>query len=161
MPITAPTLELPATLLAEITIAVQALLMDYGPRNNLLRVPEFAPSDYAAAAVQVLREFNHAPPQHIRATSFEEVPEYVQVVGTAKWLLFAAMTNKLRNAVQISSDDDEVIGLDSQGPAYQGLFGQLSQMADKAVTDYKIQLNLNSAYGGMGSGYAYTLRSRN
>jgi hypothetical protein len=161
VPIIAPTLNADDDPLFALKTDIQFILLDFASRNTLTWKTEFHPDDIEFAMRMVLSLYNDTPPRVRAVDTIDQIPLHISAMGCAMYLLFMAGVNKTRNRVSMSTDDDETINLDDQGPQWRQMYSGLRLEWRERVDDYKIPFNLDAAYDGLGSGYAWTDRNRN
>jgi hypothetical protein len=101
----------------------------------------------------VLARYNRIEPRHIVATTLDDIPLDLRIIGVCGFLLKAAMHLQARNQVSLSSDDDEAVGLFDKAPLYNQMAEGHLQDFDRSVAQYKMQRNINGVSGQLGSGY--------
>lgn len=159
MPVSAPNTEA-SSQYTRLREQLRIFLLDRPGLNPLLanRV-EFTDDQISLAVEMMLSRYNTTPPTHLTARDIESVPLHLRLIGTAGYLLRGISAHQLRNQVNISSDDDEAIGLFDKAPQYSQMGSQLLSDFEQEVSAYKIAQNHNSVGGQVGSGYTHGPRA--
>lgn len=159
MPVSAPDSQA-STQYTRLREQLRIFLLDRPGLNPLLanRV-EFTDDQISLAVEMMLSRYNTISPSHITAPDIERVPLHLRLIGTAGYLLRGVSAHQLRNQVNISSDDDEALGLFDKAPQYSQMGGQMLSDFDQEVSLYKTAQNHNSVGGQIGSGYTHGPRS--
>lgn len=136
---------------------VTQFLRDYGEYNLLLDAAEFSPDDVEKAMRFTVSRFNALTPTSTYATS--NFPnEWLLLIGTCSHLMQSEAFLQLRNQVTYRDGDVENIGVDDKLALYQQLSANLAKDWNNHAQKIKQQINMESAYGSLSSGYRY-LRS--
>lgn len=132
---------------------VQRWLRDYPEYNILLDAVEFSEDDVEAALDFAVSEFNaHTPITAYDGDSFPN--RWILLLGTARHLLTSEAFHQLRNEVHVQ-DGSLPVGIDDKASAYISLRNALTNEWRSIVKDMKQQINMESGYGGVSSGYRY------
>lgn len=145
---------------------VRAFMRDYagqvpntGALNVLLDDVEFSDTDIARAIRFTAYKYNAMTP--VTNITPEVMNPYVLLLGTAAFLLRSESMRQLRNQATVQDGDVQPIGIDDKAQLYM----QASKMIDDEYTQYargiKTQMNMESAYGSIGSGYRSVARNHN
>lgn len=134
-------------------------MRDYPDRNILLEDVEFSQEDVNQALRMVTSAYNSTTPiTSITPDSWPYGQEYLMLLGVAWYLIMSATFLQLRNQATYQDGDIAPIGIDDKFPLYMALWQSLKQTWDEMVKTTKTQLNLESSYGNLSSGYRNVAR---
>lgn len=147
-----------ATALAESGEVVRIFLRDWANRNRLTLRQEWSDAEVNNALRMALHHFNGAPPMVVTYPQYQDAPEHMRhywlPMGAAGLLIQGLGLQQLRNQVQLTTDDDEVVGVDQNGQLHMQVGVNLFDVYKQWVDETKVSVNLNSAYGRISSPYA-------
>jgi hypothetical protein len=132
-------------------------IFNTGIVNVLLDNVEFSDDEIDNALVFATHRYNALTP--ISNVTQDLINPYVLYLGAVAFLLRAESYRQVRNQATLQDGNVAPIGIDDKALLY-------SQLADKASEEFlmmaksiKIQLNMQAAYGGFGSGYRNVARN--
>ena len=135
---------------------VRRFMRDYPDRNIFLEDVEFSQEDVNQALRMVTSAYNSTTPiSSITPDGWPIGQEYLMLLGVAWYLIMSGTFLQLRNQATYQDGDIAPIGIDDKFPLYMALWQSLKQSWDEMVKTTKTQLNLESSYGYIGSGYRY------
>lgn len=131
---------------------IREILWDRFPEDNfLLDAVEFSEEQVAKAVWQVVDKWNETPPNVGTFTAASFPWRHHHALGAAARLLRQAAINQARNTLQYQAGG---VGVKDKGK--HGDYTQLSQMLEREFTEWmankKIELNISTFYGRLGSG---------
>lgn len=133
---------------------VRRFMRDYPNKNILLDDVEFSQADVNQGIRMVTSVYNVMTPiSQITPESWPQGSEYLLLLGTAAYLMKSAAFLQVRNQATYQDGDIAPIGIDDKFPLYMNFAQMLQQEWDALAKSYKTQLNLESAYGSLSSGY--------
>lgn len=133
---------------------VTQFLRDYGEYNILLDAVEFTEDDIEKAMYFAAQRYNALTP--ISSVTAENFPnEWLLLIGTCIHLLQSEAFLQLRNQATYRDGDIENIGVDDKFPLYQQLSASLASDWTNTAQKIKQQLNMESCYGSLSSGYRW------
>lgn len=135
---------------------VRMLMRDVPGNNVLLDDVQFTDEDILRAIRLAANQYNTLPPNG--NVGWRLIPEHILFLLTASWLLLSESFLQIRNQVSVPSDGLGVIGIDDKWSQYAQLRESLRAQGLEAAKQYKVQQNLETAYGSLASGYAYVSR---
>jgi len=138
---------------------VRMLLRDRAPNNLLLNDVQFTNGDIDRAVKFAVGEYNLVSP--VTTVGWRLVPEPVLFLLTASYLMLSESFLQLRNQVSVPTDGLGVIGIDDKSAQYAQMRSILKEEGLNGAKQFKVQQNLESAYGSLSSGYAHVSRFRN
>lgn len=144
------------TRFTEINNMVRLFLRDRAEFNLLLDDVQFSTQDIENAVRLTLSELNVMPP--VTSFTIDDTPEYLLVLGTARYLAYSEAFLQVRNQVSFQSDDNEAVGIDDKYALYMQLQNDLRAEWKEAARRFKDNKNAESGYGSMSSGYANVTR---
>lgn len=127
-----------------------------GQENILLDNVEFSDADVERAIVFTVAKYNAITP--MSNISEAGLNKYVLLNGVVCFLLKSEAIRQLRNQATAQQGDVSPIGIDDKTQLYQQLSQLFCAEFDTMARAIKTQLNMESAFGGFGSGYANTAR---
>ena len=133
---------------------VTRFLRDQADFNILLDAVQFTEDDIEAAIDMAVSEYNAITP----LTSYDQdnfPSKWLLLMGTVAHLLMSEAFLQLRNQATYQDGDVQNIGLDVKSAAYTQLAAQIKSEWKSASAEVKQQINMESAYGSLGSGYRY------
>ena len=149
-----PIVATPATPIIVTLDEVRRFMRDYPNKNILLEDVEFSQEDVNQGVVMVTSAYNVMTPiSMIDPTGWPSGSKYLLLLGVAWYLIKSAAFLQLRNQATYQDGDIAPIGIDDKFPLYMQLWQALKQEWDEMTKLYKTQLNLESAYGNLASGY--------
>ncbi len=138
---------------------VRRFMRDYPDKNILLEDVEFSQEDVNQALRMITSAYNSTTPiSMITPSSWPQGTEYLQLLGVAWYLIMSGTFLQLRNQATYQDGDIAPIGIDDKFPLYMALWQSLKQIWDEMVKTTKTQLNLESSYGTLSSGYLNVAR---
>jgi hypothetical protein len=156
-----PVVLTPATPFVVTEEKIRMFLRDYalevlpgGQGNIILDDVQFTIAELDNAIEMAVSAFNGMTP--ISSYTRETFPnEYLLLIGAARFLMMSESFHQLRN--QISAQDGDVTpsGIYEKANAYVALAQTLKQEWQEIARPMKNQLNMEGAYGYVGSGYSY------
>lgn len=155
MPITATPASPRMLTIARIRMAMRDIagsIPNTGDFNVLLDNVQFS-DDELNNAIQFAAEWYNSitPISNVRP---DRINNFVLYTGVVSFLCQSEQVKQLRNDMDLQDGDVAPIGKDKKHQFY----GQLAQVAaqrfEERAQKVKIQLNMQSCYGGFGSGYA-------
>lgn len=154
-----PIVATPATPIVVTVDQVRRFMQDYPNKNILLDDVEFNQDDINQGVEVVTSAYNATTPlSNISVNGWPASFQYLLLLGCAWYLIKSATFLQLRNQTTYQDGDIAPIGVDDKFPQYMQLWQTLKAEWDGLVKDAKIQLNLESAYGSLGSGYRNVAR---
>jgi hypothetical protein len=133
---------------------VTQFLRDYGEYNILLDEVEFSPDDINKAMHFAVQRFNALTPTSTYTT--DNFPnEWILLIGTCSHLMMSESFLQLRNQATYRDGDIENIGVDDKFALYQQLSANLANDWNTHAQKIKQQINMESAYGSLSSGYRW------
>lgn len=154
-----PVVATPATPIIVTVDEVRRFMRDYPDKNILLDDVEFSLEDINQAIDHVTSAYNAVTP--ISSISPEGWPanlRYVLLLGVAWYLIKSCAFLQLRNQATVQDGDIAPIGIDDKFPLYMQWHRELKNEWDLLVRQIKTQLNLESGYGSLSSGYVNVSR---
>lgn len=149
-----PVVATPASPVIVTLDEVRRFMRDYPNRNILLDDVEFMQEDIEQAVVYVTGAYNAMTPlSSISPQGWPQNLRYLLLLGIAWYLIKSATFLQLRNQATYQDGDIAPIGIDDKYPQYMALWQALKQEWDEMTKNAKIQMNLESAYGKLSSGY--------
>jgi hypothetical protein len=159
MPITATPASPRMLTLTRIRMAMRDVagqIPNTGDYNVLLADVQFSDDEINNAIQFTVESYNSITP--ITNIRQDQVNNYILYLGVVAFLCQSEQIKELRNDMDLVDGNVAPIGKDKK----HQLYGQLAQVAlqkfEERAKSYKIQLNMQSAYGGLGSGYANVAR---
>lgn len=128
---------------------VENILLDGGP--------EFSDADIDRAVKYTTHRYNAITP--ISSLSAESINPYVLLIGSVCFLLNSESWRQARGQTTGLQDGDATTNLDDKAALYSQLAQLMCQEFKEMAKDIKVQLNMQSAWGGIGSGYRGVSRS--
>ena len=130
-----------------------------GQGNILLDDVQFTPAELTFAIEMAVSNFNVITP--LSSFTPENFPnKYLLLLGTARFLMVSESFHQLRNQASVQDGDIAPSGIYDKHQFYLGLAQQLRQEWTELGQKLKIQNNMESAYGFLGSGYKNVSRHR-
>lgn len=155
MPVTAT----PATPTVVSRAQVRMFMRDRPGNNILLDDVQFTDDELNLAIEMTVSAYNAVTPQtSLTPIGFPLHLRYVLLVGVARFLLVTESFLQARNQATVQDGDVSPIGIDDKAALYAQLSKNLKDEWDELVRGIKTQNNMESAYGGLGSGYAGVTR---
>jgi len=156
-----PVVGTPAVPSAVTVDQVRRFMRDYPNRNILLDDVEFTQEDVEQAVIFVTSAYNAMTPiSSIDPEGWPAYLRYLQLLGIAWYLIKSATFLQLRNQATYQDGDIAPVGVDDKFSQYMNLWQALKAEWDEAVKAAKIQMNLESGYGSLASGYRNVARYR-
>jgi hypothetical protein len=132
---------------------VRRFLRDFASNNVLLDEVEFEDEDVRDATKYAIAEYNAMTP--ITSVTEDNFPnDWVLLLGICAHLFRSESFLQLRNQATYQ-DGDIQVGIDDKFAFYDGLADKLKAEWKQIAKDIKKQLNMESAYGSLSSGYRY------
>ena len=161
MPITATPASPRMLTLARIRMAlrdVAGAIPNTGDFNVLMDNVQFSDDEMNNALCFTTDWYNAITPMLGRANQ-DSINNYVLFLGVVSFLSQGEQVKELRNAMDLQDGDVAPVGKDKN----HQLWGQISQLAAQRFEDMtkkiKIQLNMQSTYGRLSSGYVGVARN--
>jgi hypothetical protein len=134
-------------------------MRDYPDKNILLDDVEFSQAEVDQALRYVTSLYNVVTPiSSLTVDGWPAGTEWIQLLGVSWYLVRSASFGQARNQLTYQAGDIAPVGIDDKFTLYQNLAQTLKMEWDTLVQEYKIQLNLESCYGSVSSGYRYSVR---
>lgn len=163
MPITATPATPRMLTIARIRMAmrdVAGAIPNTGDANVLLDGVQFSDEEIENALNFTVEWYNSITPL-IGNARRDNINNYVLYLGATSFLCQAEQLKQARNEMQLQDGDVANIGKDAK----QSYYGQMAQVAaqrfEQKVKEIKIQINMESAWGAVSSGYRSTARNHN
>lgn len=155
-----PVVATPATPIVVTVDQVRRWLQDYPNKNILLDTVEFEQEDINQGVEMVVSAWNVMTPiSNITPASWPQAFRYLLLLGIAWYLMKSAAFLQVRNQATYQDGDIAPISEFDKFPLYMQLAQTLKAEWDQAAKDAKIQLNMESAYGSLSSGYRNVSRN--
>lgn len=149
-----PVVATPATPIIVTLDEVRRFMRDYPNKNILLDDVEFSQADIEQGIVFVTSAYNTVTPlSSIDPTGWPQNLRYLLLLGLAWYLIKSATFLQLRNQATYQDGDIAPIGIDDKFALYMSLWQSLKQEWDEMTKLAKTQMNLESMYGSLSSGY--------
>ncbi|MEM4206445.1 MAG: hypothetical protein QXQ43_04115 [Nitrososphaerota archaeon] len=151
MPITAtPTNNIPVVTVEE----VRVFMRDLPKYNKLLDDFQFSQREVDFAIDLTVEEFNSFPPPIQKFTVDNFPSKYILLLGVVGNLLSSESILQLRNQVNSTDGDVVPLDIDNKSPQYQQLGNYYKAMFKELSLLKKQEINIESCYGRIPSGYA-------
>jgi hypothetical protein len=131
-------------------------IADTGVINVLLDNVEFSDTDLDAALNYTVDFYNAMTP--ITNVSFTYLPRVILLYGIAAHLMTSEGIRQLRNQATVQDGNVQPIGIDDKHSLYMQWSQYLRQQYNELARAFKNQKNMESAFGGMSSGYLNVTR---
>jgi len=128
-----------------------------GSVNVLLDDVEFSDDEIDNAILFTVDWYNSLTP--ISVVQQDAINSYVLYMGVVSFLMMAESMRQLRNQASLQDGDVAPIGADDKHTLYAQASQVAAQKFEERAQKIKIQLNMESCYGSLGSGYAGTSRT--
>lgn len=138
---------------------VRISLRDFAGMNIILDDVEFTDEDIELAIKRAVRRINAMTP--ITNFSWRSVPEAILFLGTTRYLMQSESFLQLRNEMRVQSDGMGAVGIDAKFQKYKQAEQTLAQEFLEAARNFKNQVNMNSGFGNLHSGYQHVSRFSN
>lgn len=135
-------------------------LRDQPNYNILLEDIEFKDEDIQLAMRLTVARYNALTPQ-TSLTSPAQLNEWILLCGVCCILFRSEGARQLRNQLVTQDGNIAPVGLDEKEDLYLKWSMHFCNEFDEKAQKIKIQDNMESAYGGFGSGYRYIGRWTN
>lgn len=155
MPVTLPKTEFPLKV-----EEIRMFLRDQPNYNILLEDIEFKDEDIQLAMRLTVARYNALTPQ-TSLTSPAQLNEWILLCGVCCILFRSEGARQLRNQLVTQDGNIAPVGLDEKEDLYLKWSMHFCNEFDEKAQKIKIQDNMESAYGGFGSGYRYIGRWTN
>ena len=163
-----PVVGTPVTQSIATTDDVRMWMRDYalgnltgGQGNLLLDDVQFTPDELNFAMRMAVSNYNAITPMSNYNTDGSDFPnEYLLLLGTARFLMVSESFHQLRNQANAQDGDIAPTGIYDKAQAYLSLAQMLKAEWDQLTRQIKNQINMESAYGHLGSGYRYIGKGR-
>lgn len=130
-----------------------------GQGNILLDDAQFTEEEYIFAIEMTVESFNAMTP--MSSYIEENFPNaYLLLLGVARFLLLSESVHQLRNQVSAQDGDIAPSGIYEKSSTYVALFQALNAEWQFIARNMKNQMNMEGAYGFLGSGYKNVSRHR-
>ena len=138
---------------------IRLFLQDRPELNTLMDGVRWEEKDIEQAQIMCCAYFNESPP---RINTFQFTVEsfpftYCMLMFVAGYLLRSAAINQASNNLTYSADGISVNDSD-KAQIFTDLGKDMQAEAKKMIQDIKIQKNIENAYGGKGSEFAWLVR---
>ena len=130
---------------------------DTGVLNVLLDNVEFSDADIDAALGYAVDLYNAMTP--ITFLGMAMIPRVVVLYGAVSHLMLSEGIRQLRNQATVQDGNVQPIGIDDKQALYQQWADWMRNQFNTMARAIKTQRNMESAWGGFGSGYQNTSRS--
>jgi hypothetical protein len=140
----------------EFKACVRMLLRDYASNNIVLDTVQFTDTEFDRCVRMAVSEFNSTSPQ--TSMEWRQIPEHILFLGTARYLMLSESFLQIRNQVSVQTDGLGAVGLDDKYALYSQCERSLNGEFKSLVRQYKNELNMRAAFGGLSSGYLYVSR---
>ena len=149
-----PVVATPATPIILTVDQVRRFMRDIPSKNILLDDVEFSQDDVNQGIEMVTSAYNVITPlSNISPQGWPSNSQYLLLLGVAWYLIKSCTFLQLRNQATYQDGDIAPIGIDDKFGLYMQLWQTLKAEWDQTVKESKIQLNLESVYGDLSSGY--------
>lgn len=156
-----PVVGTPTTPFAVTKDQVRMFLRDRADRNILLDDVQFSDDELNLAAEMAVSAFNSVTPQtQMTPSTFPTHLRYLLLIGIARFLLMSESFMQVRNQATYQDGDIAPIGIDDKAALYSQMAQALKAEWDELTRNIKTQLNMESAYASLGSGYRNVSRYR-
>lgn len=155
MPVTLPKAEFPLKV-----EEIRMFLRDQPHYNILLEDIEFKNEDIQLAMRLTVARYNALTPQ-TSVVGPEYLNEWVLLCGVCCILFRSEGARQLRNQMITQDGNIAPVGIDEKQDLYLAWSNQFCAEFDEKAQKIKIQDNMESCYGGFGSGYRYIGRWTN
>lgn len=133
---------------------VSRFLRDVSDNNILLAEVQFTEEDINDAMLFAASEFNAITP--VTTYTIDTFPnDWLFLMGTAAHLMQSESFLQLRNQATYSDGDVQNIGVDDKFTFYRQLAADLKAEWKTAAQKVKQQINMESGYDSLSSGYRY------
>lgn len=129
-----------------------------GVTNILLDNVEFSDDDLDRSVRFTVSRYNALTP--VSNIQSGDVPLYILLLGASAFLLRSEAMRQIRNQATVQDGDVTPIGIDDKHVLYMNAAKMFSDEFLEMAKAVKIQRNMESCYGGFGSGYRGTARNR-
>lgn len=140
--------------MAVTTAEVRGFLRDFAGYNILLANVQFTDAEIATAMRFAISEYNAMAP----ITSYTDVNfpnDWLLLLGITAHLMMSETFLQLRNQASYNDGDIQSIGIDDKYPQYTKLAQDIKADWKTAAQRFKQQVNMESGYGSLSSGYRY------
>jgi hypothetical protein len=149
-----PVVATPATPVILTVDQVRRFMRDYPNRNILLDDVEYEQDDVNQAIEMVTSAYNSITPLSlISPQSWPPGFQYLLLLGITWYLIKSGTFLQLRNQATYQDGDIAPIGIDDKFSLYMQYWQTLFAEWQSMVKEAKIQMNLDSSYGELSSGY--------
>jgi hypothetical protein len=139
---------------------IRMMLRDYGAQSNiLLDTVQFSDAELDQATNMAISEFNCMTP--ISGITNGNLPVSILLLGVCSWLMMSESFLQIRNQATVQDGDIAPIGIDDKNQIYFSLAQSIKADWKSTAKMYKTQLNMESAYGQLSSGYINVSRFHN
>lgn len=127
--------------------------------NLLIDDVQFKPDELVFSVRMAVSAYNALTPITSYLPTGEDFPnEYVLLIGCARFLMMSESFHQLRNQASVQDGDIAPTGIYEKYQAYLQLAQTLQNEWYELSRKMKNQMNMESAYGHVGSGYRYVGR---
>ena len=130
---------------------IRDFLADYTEDNILIDGVEYTDQEIERAIKFTVAKYNAFTP--ITAATKDDINIWILLTGATSYLLRRTAHLQARNQATYQDGDVAPIGVHDKAALYASLSRELQADFDKQAQQVKIQCNLESAYGSVGSGY--------
>jgi len=134
---------------------IRGVILDWPQYNLLLDDVQFTNAEISRAARLATDRFNAMPPRTSHSVS--SFPNrFVLVMGAVGLLSMGESFRQARNQMTYQAGDITPIGIDDKAALFAQLKADAWNEFLRVSREWKTQDNLESCFGGLGSGYAYS-----
>jgi len=130
---------------------------DTGTLNVLLDNVEFSDADIDAALGHAVDLYNVMTP--VTSLGMASIPRALTLYGAISHLMLSEGMRQLRNQATVQDGNVQPIGIDDKQALYQQWADWMRNQFMTMARAVKTQRNMESAWGGLSSGYLNTTRS--
>lgn len=153
-----PVILSPTTLPVLTKDEIRTYMRDRADNNILLDNVQFTDTDIDTAINLAVSEWNTITPT--TNDSADTIPKAALILGTCRWLMQSESFLQIRNQATYQDGEIGPIGLDDKFGMYAQFSASLRQEWLELAQSYKMQKNMESAYGNLGSGYRWVPRTK-
>jgi hypothetical protein len=137
--------------------AASAGVLTDGQGNLLIDDVQFKEDELLNAIDMAVSAYNGITPMSYYTR--ENFPnEYLLLIGTTRFLMMSESFHQLRNQVGVQDGDVMPAGIYEKYQLYMNMANALRAEWQEIARNIKNQVNMESAYGVVGSGYSYVGR---
>lgn len=148
----------PVTPVVITTDQLRMFIRDKAEYNILIDGVQFTQAETDLAVEMAVNAYNGITPiSNVTSSTFPN--PYLLLLGSARFLMMSESFLQLRNQASYQSGNVAPIGIHDKSVGYQQLAAQLKAEWDEMGRAIKTQLNMESCYGTLSSGYRGIARS--